>query len=144
NIKKQTTKKFLLELSDTEEYLCIDLKLLYTDLCVSSITFNLLVDPKFDEYIVQNTTFDTIEIIIDGKQLYQTKYSNNTNIMPHGLLMLPIAMTPFSSYTIKIKYAREYKPIIGNMIDCLSLEMTLTELIFKKQFKCDNYQQNIN
>lgn len=153
NVKKQTTKKFLIEISDTEEYLCIDLKLLYTNSCVSCIMFNLLVDPNYlnypnypnyDEYIVQNTTFDTVDIIIDEKQLYQTKYLNGINIMPQGLLMLPIAMTPFSSYVIKLKYARDYKPIIGNMSKCVSLEMILTELIFKKQFKYDNYQQNIN
>lgn len=145
NIKKNPIiRKFSFDLNDNDEYLCIDLNPLYTNLSISSIVFDLLVDTKFDEYIVQNTTFDMIDIIISNKQLCQIKYSNNINILPQGLLLLPINITPYSSYTIKLKYARNYKPIIGNISKSVTLEMKITEINFKKQFKFDNLQQNIN
>ena len=144
HIKKQVNKSFIIEMNDTEEKLCINLNPLYTESSLSCIKFNVYNknESPYDQYIIQNTTFDTIEILIDGKQLFSVDYSNN-NILPDQLLMLPINIAPFSKYTIALKYARNYKPVAHNISKYALLKMEISEIIFKKSFTNYN-KQTIN
>jgi len=136
-IKKTIDRKFIIILSDTDDYLNIDLKPLYTESTLSSIKFDLRVGNEYDPYITKNTTFDEVSILIDGDHLCDSKYVNEQNILPNGLLMLPISLTLFSQYTIKLKYGRNFKPIAHNISKHVTLEMTISEIIFKKSFKND-------
>jgi hypothetical protein len=142
-VKKTNVRTFILQLDDVEEYLNIPLMELYTNSSLLSIKFNLVMkNDLHDEYIVKHTTFDSVEIMVGDKKLYGGKYTDK-NILPEGLTMLPISMSKFTDYVIKLKYGRNYKPVSGNISNFVYLEMEISEIVFKKSFNELDMKQSI-